>query len=147
MVGLSDAKVRNKARLPPGESETHFRGSQAADQRLLPLPSCWSMSPTAPQRRFCFACFDPQTTQLGRLEIVCSNLLESLALFVLDLVATLEIRGLMGEGCCSVFFLNSERGMEGVLQSCCCLWLKEDDLYGGSWLWVRIRCGWYLGQG
>jgi len=85
------------------------------------------MSPTVPQRRFCFACFDPQTTRLGRLEIVCWNLLSSLALFVLGLVETLEIRGLMGEGCCSVSFLNSERGMEGVLQSCCCLW-KEDDL-------------------
>ena len=27
------------------------------------------------------------------------------------------------------FFLNTEPGMEGVLQSCCCFVLKEDDLY------------------
>jgi hypothetical protein len=44
----------------------------------------------------------------------------------------------MVEGCYWVFFLNTEPGMEGILQSCCYLWLKEDDLYG-SWLRVRIR--------
>jgi hypothetical protein len=82
---------------------------------------------------------------LGQLEIVCSNLLSSSEPFALDLAETLEIRGLMGEGCCSLFFLNTELGMEGVLQSCCCLWLKEDDLYG-SWHWVRIR-GALRGQG
>jgi len=104
------------------------------------------MSPTAPRRRSDFVCSDGHQVKIrsGRLAIVCSSLLGSLAPFALDLFVTLGIRGLMGEGCCWVFFLNTEPGMEGVLQSCCCFVLKEDDLYDS---WQRVRITGARGQG
>ena len=37
------------------------------------------------------------------------------------------------------FFLNTEPGMEGVLQSCCCFVLKEDDLYDSCKNKTQVR--------
>ena len=37
------------------------------------------------------------------------------------------------------FFLNTEPGMEGVLQSCCCFVPKEDDLYDSCKNKTQVR--------